>query len=412
MRPVEIRELVRLRRPPAPYGVRRLARVHSINDLATLARRRLPEGALAYLEGGSEDEHTLEHNRTAFADIELMPHILRDVTTLDTTTTVLGTTTPVPIALAPVGGPRLFHHEGELAVARAAAHAGLPYAISTLATVPLEHIAREALGPLWFQLYLWGDRGQAKDLIDRAKAAGYRALLVTVDCTVRSRRERELRAGVTLPSPHLTLRTLLEAGLHPSWWWHFLTTDPIDFPNLGSDQRDIAGLFDGSATWDDLDWITHTWDGPVALKGILSLDDARRAADLGVDAIVVSNHGGRQLDRLPATIDVLPAIADAVGDRLEVLLDSGIRRGTDIIAALAFGARAVLVGRAYLYGLATAGQPGVAHAIDILTNELRTAMALTGAARLADIDASIVRDRSRRADSHSLSVAEAKRRSD
>jgi L-lactate dehydrogenase (cytochrome) len=382
-------------RPPAPYGVRRLSRAHGIGDLARLARRRIPWVAWAYLEGGSEDEHTLRRNRDALDGVELLPRILRDVSDVDTSTTVLGASIPAPLVLAPVGAPRLFHHEGELAAARAAGAAGLPYAISTLATVTIEQAAREATGPLWFQLYLWGDRGVATELIRRAEAAAYGALLLTVDCTVRSKRERELRAGVKLPAPHLSAGSVAEAALHPTWWWHFLTGEAIAFPNVAPPGErgtsEIADLFDGSATWDDVEWLADAWRGPLAIKGVLSVEDARRAADLGVDAVVVSNHGGRQLDHVPATIEVLPAIADAVGDRIEILMDSGIRRGTDVVSALALGARAVMVGRAHLYGLAAAGEAGVRHAIDILSTELRTAMALVGAVTIGDLSPAIVR---------------------
>ena len=393
MKAREIADLVRLRRPPGPHGARRPTRAQSIADLARLAERRLPAAAFGYLEGGGEDEHTLRRNREALDALELVPRVLRDVSTVDTSCTVLGTRLPQPFALAPVGAARLFHHEGELAVARAASGRGVPYAVSTLATVALEDVAHATSAPLWFQLYLWGDRTAAKELLDRAAAARCRALLVTVDCTVRSKRERELRAGITLPSPHLTARTVAEAALHPSWWLRFLTSSAITFPNLGDAKEglDIAALFDGTATWDDLDWIRSAWDGPIALKGILSTEDARHAADLGVDAVVVSNHGGRQLDHVPATIDVLPAIADAVGDRIEILMDSGIRRGTDIVTALALGARAVLVGRAYLYGLGAAGEAGVRHAVDILADELRTATALVGATAVADLTPALVR---------------------
>lgn len=394
MKAREVVELLRARRPPPPHGCRRLAKAHSIGDLARIAHHRLPGGAVAYLEGGGEDERTLRRNRAAFDGLELVPRVLRDVSTVDPSTTVLGARVPAPVVLAPIGAPRLFHHDAELAVARAAAHSGVPYAVSTLATFALEDIAAAGSGPLWFQLYLWGDRGAAKELLERATLAGYRSLLVTVDCTVRSKRERELRAGVTLPTPHLSLGTIANAAAHPSWAWHFLTTDAITFPNVAGAEGDldIAALFDGSATWSDLDWIRSAWPGPIALKGILAVDDARHAADLGVDAVVVSNHGGRQLDHVPATIDVLPAIVDAVGDRVEVLVDSGIRRGTDIAVALALGARAVLVGRAYVYGLAAAGEAGVRHAIDILVHELRTAMALVGAAVLDDLTPALVRN--------------------
>ena len=303
---------------------------------------------------------------------------------------------PLPLVLSPVGSPRMFHHEGELAVARAAHHAGLAYGVSTLATQPLGEIADAAQGsPLWFQLYLWGDRAAARKLVAQARAAGYQALLLTVDSAVRSKRERELRHGIVLPTPELTLGTVLDGARHPAWAWNFLTSPALGFPNLSmhgpTSRQQLRQMFDGTVGWPDLGWIREEWDGPLALKGVLSADDARRAADEGVDAVIVSNHGGLQLDHAPAALEVLPGIADAVGDRIEVLFDSGIRRGSDIVTALALGARAVLVGRAHLYGLAAAGEAGVRHAIDILADELRTAMALCGAATLADLDRSLLR---------------------
>jgi L-lactate dehydrogenase (cytochrome) len=390
----EMPSLMRVARPPAPYGVRSLARCVSIEDLAGLARRRLPSGARAYLEGGGEDEHTLRRNRAAFVELELVPRVLRDVSDVDTSTTVLGSRVPLPLVLAPVGAPRMFHHEGELAVARAAGAAGIPYAISTLGTVSVEDVAAASGAPLWFQLYVWGDRGVAREALGRAKAAGFRALLLSADTTVRSKREREKHAGLSLPEPELTLRSFLDGALHPSWSWNFLTSEAIAFPNIGHgavSRARVQELFDGTVNWDDLDWIRDAWDGPVAVKGVVRAEEARRAADEGLDAVIVSNHGGRQLDHVPATIDVLPEIVDAVDGRLEVLLDSGIRRGSDIVAALALGARAVLAGRAHLYGLAAAGEPGVSHAIDILASELRMTMALCGATRLADLDRGLVR---------------------
>jgi len=392
----EIRELIHVGRGEAPYGVPALARCHSIGDLRRVARRRLPAAAFGYLEGGGEDEWTMRRNREAFGQVELVPRVLRAVSQPDTATTVLGTPMPLPFALSPIGAPRMFHHEGELAVARAARHAGLPYGISTLATQPLEAIAGAAQGsPLWFQLYLWGDRSAARKLIAQARAAGYRALLLTVDTSVRSNRERELRHGIVLPNPELTLRTVANGALHPAWAWHFLTSPALGFPNLSTSaltsRQRLADMFDGTVGWPDLDWIRQEWDGPIALKGVLSADDARRAAGEGVDAVIVSNHGGRQQDHVPAALEVLPGIADAVGDRVEVLFDSGIRRGSDIATALALGARAVLVGRAHLYGLAAAGEPGVRRAIDVLAGQLRTSMALCGAATLADLDRSLIR---------------------
>jgi L-lactate dehydrogenase (cytochrome) len=392
----DIRDLIHLGRPEAPYGVRALARCYDIGDLAALARKRLPAGAAAYLDGGGEDEWTLRRNCAAFGEVEFLPHILRDVSGVQIATTVLGTAMPAPIVLAPVGAPRMFHHEGELAVARAASQAGLTYGVSTLATQPLEAIAEAAQGnPLWFQLYVWGDRSVAKDLLARAKAAGYRALLLSADTTVRSERDRELHRGIELPSPELTVRTVLDGARHPSWAWHFLTSPAPGFPNLSThgptSREQMKEMFDGTVSWQDLDWLREAWDGPLAVKGVLRPDEAVRAADHGADAVIVSNHGGRQMDHLPATLEVLPDVVSAVGDRIEVLVDSGFRRGTDIMMALALGARAVLIGRAHLYGLAAAGEAGVRHAIDILTEELRMAMGLCGAATLTDLQQGLLR---------------------
>jgi L-lactate dehydrogenase (cytochrome) len=392
----DFRDLVHLGRPEAPYGVHSLSRCYDIDDLADLARRRLPAGAAAYLDGGGEDEWTLRRNRQAFGEVEILPRILRDVSDVKTATEVLGTPMPLPVVLSPVGAPRMFHYEGELAVARAASHEGLTYGVSTLATQPLEAIADAANGsPLWFQLYLWGDRSAAKDLLARARAAGYRALLLSADTTVRSERDRELHRGIELPAPELTLRTVLDGARHPNWAWHFLTSPAPAFPNLSmhgpTSRQQMKQMFDGTVTWEDLDWLREAWDGPIAVKGVLRPDEAGRAADRGADAVIVSNHGGRQMDHLPATLEVLPGIVDAVGDRLEVLVDSGFRRGVDIMTALAIGAKAVLVGRAHLYGLAAAGEAGVRYAIDILRQELRMSMALCGAATLADLDRSLLR---------------------
>jgi L-lactate dehydrogenase (cytochrome) len=392
----EMFRLVHLGAPEAPYGVRSLARCYDIDDLARLARKRLPAGVAGYLDGGGEDEWTLRRNRKAFGEVELVPRVLRDVSKLDTSATVLGTPVPLPLVLSPVGAPRMFHHEGELAVARAARHAGLPYGVSTLATQSLEDIAAAAQGsPLWFQLYLWGDRSKARELVVRARAAGYRALLLSADTTVRSERDRELHRGIELPTPRLTPGTVLEGARHPAWVWHFLTSPAPSFPNLAADapasKRIMKDMFDGTVTWQDLEWIRQEWDGPIAVKGLLRAEEAIRAAEHGVDAVIVSNHGGRQLDHVPATLEVLPEIVEAVGDRVEVLFDSGVRRGTDIALALALGARAVLVGRAHLYGLAAAGEPGVRHAVDILAEELRTAMALCGASTLSDLRPDLLR---------------------
>jgi L-lactate dehydrogenase (cytochrome) len=397
MRLSETLHLLRPARPPAPYGAQTLARCYSVEDVARQARRRLPLGSRAYLDGGGEGEYTLRRNRAAFDDLEFLPRQPGDVSSVDTSTTVLGERVPLPFALSPVGGPRMFHHEGELAVARAARRAGIPYGISTLATTSVEDVAAQTDTPLWFQLYIWGDRAQSKDALARAKAAGYRALLVSIDTTVRSKREREKRAGLELPDPDLPVTTLVEGALHPGWAWHFLTSPTISFPNIGPpDQRslrEMPAMFDGTVSWADLDWIRELWDGPILAKGVLRPEEAIEAAERGLDGVVVSNHGGRQLDHVPATIDVLPQIVDAAGDRLEVLIDSGFRRGSDIAAALALGARAVLIGRAHLYGLAAAGEAGVRHCIDILAQELRMTMQLCGARTVADLNPGLIRRR-------------------
>lgn len=379
---------------------RRVDSCHSIEDLARVGRRRLPRAALAYLEGGGEDEHTLRRNRAAFEEIELLPRVLRDVADVDVSTTVLGAPASSPLVLAPVGAPRFIHHEGELAVTRAASSADVPYAISTVGSTLIEDVAREADTALWLQLYVWGDRAANEELVDRAKELGFRALVLTADVSVRSKRERELNAGLTLPTPRPSLSTFLEGALHPSWAWHFLTNPLPSFPNVaagdggGEPAWDLSDLFDGSVSWDDLAWIRERWPGPVIVKGILDGGDARRAADAGADAVVVSNHGGRQLDHLPATIDALPDVVDAVGDQIEVLFDSGIRRGTDLVTALAYGASAVLIGRAHLYGLAAGGERGVRRAIDILLDELRRDMALCGARTIGELDRDLLRRRS------------------
>lgn len=398
--------LLRVGKPPAPYGARKLARCYSIEDVAAKARRRLPVGARGYLDSGTDGEYTLRRNRDAFDELELIPDRSRAVDHIEMSTTVLGRPVSLPIALSPVGAPRMFHHEGELAAVRAASSAGIPYGLSTLGTESVEDVAAAAGGriPLWFQLYVWGDRAEIKEAIRRAKAAGFAALLFNIDTSVRSKREREKRAGLDLPEPHLSVRTFLDGALHPDWAWHFLTTETISFPNIGPpdhrsrDKLDV--MFDGTVSMDDLDWIRELWDGPIVLKGVLHPTEALRAADAGLDAVIVSNHGGRQLDHTPSTIDVLPEIVEAVGDRIEVLIDSGFRRGSDVATALALGARAVLIGRAHLYGLAAAGEAGVRHCIDLLADELRMTLGLCGLTSIDELTPALVRRRAGAERSH------------
>jgi L-lactate dehydrogenase (cytochrome) len=276
----------------------------------------------------------------------------------------------------------MMHHQGERAVGRVAEAVGIPYALSTLGTTSIEDVAAAAPGARrWFQLYVWRDRGAGKELVERAQAAGYEALVLTVDVPVAGARLRDARNGLTIP-PSLTLRTVVDAATHPAWWLNLLTTEPLEFATLTSSEGTVAELinrmFDPSLTIRDVEWLRETWSGPLVVKGIQHVDDARMVVDAGADAIVVSNHGGRQLDRAPTPLEVLPEMVEAVGDRAEVLLDGGVRSGADVVAAVALGARACLIGRAYLYGLMAGGERGVRRAVDILAGEIVRTLQLVG----------------------------------
>lgn len=379
---------------------RRLRRVASVDDLRRIARRRLPRGCFDYIDGGAEDERSLASNRAAFAEVQYVPRVLRDVGAIDPSTTLLGRTLPIPLALAPTGFGRIADPAGELAVAAAAARAGLPYTLSTLATRSIEEVAAVSDGPKWFQVYMWRDRGLVKELIDRARGAGYEALMLTVDTAVFGNRERDVRRGFTLP-PRIGWKTLLDGALHPSWTLAFARSEPIRFANVtgaavgdGSSAVTLAEYtnrqFDPSVTWHDIDWLRDQWSGPIVVKGIQCVDDARIAADVGVEAIALSNHGGRQLDGSPAPLTLVGSVADAVGTRVEIICDGGVRRGSDIVKAVALGARACTVGRAYLYGLAAGGGRGVEVALDLLDAGVRRTMALLGCASVDDLDRSVV----------------------
>jgi L-lactate dehydrogenase (cytochrome) len=379
---------------------RRLARAADIADLRNLAQRRLPRGVFDYIDGGAEDEITLNANSQAFRRIEFRPRVLRDVSAVDPSTTLLGRPLPIPLVLAPTGFPRSVHPDGELAAARAAARAHLPYTLSTLSTCSIEEVAAAATGPKWFQVYVWRDRGLVKEMIERAAASRYEAIVITVDTAVFGRRERDIRHGFTMP-PKLGLDTIVDGARHPGWTWRFVRADPIRFANVvGRDVGDgtsavsvadyINTQFDPSLSWRDIDWIRGVWDGPIVIKGIQTVADARIAADVGVEAIALSNHGGRQLDSSPAIIDLVEPVADAVGDRIEIICDGGIRRGGDIVKAVARGARACMAGRVHLYGLAAGGEPGVDHALAIIDRDVRRTMALIGARSVADVTRDLV----------------------
>lgn len=391
----ELRPLLR----PAPVGFgsreRRLAGAASIWDLRAIARRRTPRAVFDYVDGGAETESSLRRARDAFARIEFRPNVLRDVSSVDTSTTLLGQPAALPLILAPTGFTRLMNHEGEPAVARVAGRAGIPYALSTLGTTSPEDLAAAAPGTdRWFQLYLWRDRGASRELLERVAAAGYGALVLTVDTPVAGARLRDVRNGLTIP-PALTLQTMADVALHPGWWFNLLTTEPLRFASLTASGGTVAELvdrtFDPAVTPADLDWLRATWSRPIVVKGIQTVEDARLVVEHGADAIVVSNHGGRQLDRAPTPLEQLPAIADAVEDRAEVYLDGGILSGSDIVAAVALGARACMVGRAYLYGLMAGGEPGVQRAVDLLGREVVRTMQLLGVRAVAELTPERVR---------------------
>ncbi len=390
----EFRPLLRVDRPPLDPVERRLARAHTIADLRAIAARRLPRAVFDYADGGAEQEASLRRARSSFARVEFHPGVLRDVSSTDAGVTVLGARWPLPFALAPTGFTRLMHHEGERAAARAAERAGLTYALSTMGTTSIEEVAAEAPGARkWFQLYVWRDRAAGKDLIERARAAGYQALMLTADTPVGGARMRDVRNGLTIP-PALTPSTVLDAARRPGWWFNLLTTEPLAFASLHEWHGTVADLvnemFDPSVTFADIEWLRSVWPGPLLIKGIQTVDDARAAVDHGADAIVVSTHGGRQLDRAAAPLEVLPPIVDAVGDRADVLLDTGIMHGGDVVAALAFGAKACLVGRAFLYGLMAGGERGVQRAIAILAAEVTRTLQLLGAGGTEELNRSHV----------------------
>ncbi|MGH8828593.1 MAG: alpha-hydroxy acid oxidase, partial [Jiangellaceae bacterium] len=392
MRPRDVRPLLRFQPPELDHTRRVLRNCHTIDDLRRAARRALPRGVFDYIDGGAEDEITMRANTAAYADVQFRPRTLRDISSIDTATTILGEPAALPLALSPTGFTRMMHHSGELAVARAAAAARVPYTLSTMGTTSLEDVATTPLRSRWFQLYVWRDRGLTRELLSRAQAADYRALFVTVDTPVPGMRERDARNGFTIP-PALTARTLADLAAHPRWWSGFLRGEPLTFANVSTGRSEdpsgvmdyVARQFDPSVTWDDLATYRDQWTGPLVVKGVMRPDDARRALDAGAQGVVVSNHGGRQLDRAIPTLRALVEIKDAVGAEMSVLIDSGIRRGSDIAAAVALGADAVMIGRPYLYGLAAGGEAGVAHALDLFSRQLRRVMQLIGVTSVREL---------------------------
>jgi L-lactate dehydrogenase (cytochrome) len=385
----EIRPLLRARPFSLSATQRRLQRALTIADLRKVARGRVPRAVFDYTDGAADAEISLRRARQLFRELEFSPSVLQDVSRLDTTTSMLGRESALPFAFAPTGFTRLMHHAGECAVAGVAQSIGIPYALSTLGTTSIEDVAAAApAGRLWFQLYVWRDRGAGEELMHRARDAGFEALMLTVDAPVAGMRLRDVRNGFSIP-PTLTPKTVAGIATHPAWWMNLLTTRPLTFASLSAWDRTIAELmnelFDPTMTMADLEWVRSCWDGPLIIKGVQTVADAKRVADAGVEAVVLSNHGGRQLDRAPVPLRLVPAVVDAVGDRTEVWMDTGIMSGADIVAAIALGARATMVGRAYLYGLMAGGERGVARAAEILTSEIRRTMKLLGVRSIAEL---------------------------
>jgi L-lactate dehydrogenase (cytochrome) len=368
--------------------------VACIEDLRQIARRKVPRAFFDYADGGSYNEETLRANRADLEPIKLRQRVLVDVSARSLQTTALGQTIAAPMILAPVGLTGMQHGNGEVLAAQAANDAGIPYTLATLSIGSIEDVAEATAKPFWFQLYVIQDRSFTKDIIERAIAAKCNALVLTVDLQVLGQRNKDVRNGLAVP-PKIRLSNFLDIAGKPAWAWSIFRGKRRTFGNLvghvkGGGSVDqiaqwIGHQFDAALNWKDVEWIKSLWPGKLIIKGILDVEDARTAVKVGADAIVVSNHGGRQLDGAPSTISVLPKIAEAVGADVEVLFDGGIRTGADMMRALALGARACLIGRAYIYGLGAGGRQGVAKAIDILKNELSVTMALTGITRVAGI---------------------------
>jgi isopentenyl diphosphate isomerase/L-lactate dehydrogenase-like FMN-dependent dehydrogenase len=376
-----------------------LEKAPTVADVRALAKRRIPKMSFDFVDGGAGAEITLRANIDDLAQVVLRPRSLVDVSEQDLTTTVTGQDLPIPLVLSPCGLIRVVGGDGELAAVRAAGRAGLTYTISTASSWSIEEIATEATGPLWFQLYMWRSREVISTLVRRAQEAGCLALVVTVDVVVNAKRPRDHRNGMSIP-PQVTLRNAAGVLRHPAWFASLLRGPPIGFRNLqgiaeGSSamsHQDYVNtqLANVSATWDDIAWLRREWPGPLFIKGITTVEDALDAARVGADGVFVSNHGGRQLDGVSSSIRALPAIADAVGDRLDIVLDSGIRSGGDVVKAVALGAKAAAIGRSWVWGAAAAGDRGVDHVLHLYRTEIRETLTLLGCPAVTDLDRSFV----------------------
>ena len=394
-KPSELAPLLQFSLPTLRRKKRRLEKAYTIWDLRDIAKKRTPKGPFDYTDGSAESEVSLERARQAYRDLEFIPSILKDVSTADLTRTALGETFAMPLGIAPTGFTRMMQTEGEIAGARAAEKFGIPFTLSTLGTTTIEDVVASAPGGRnWFQLYMWKDREGSMALVERAKRAGVKNLVLTVDVPAAGQRIRDYRNGLTVP-PRLTAGTVINAIPRPAWWINFLTTPSIEFASMKNWEGTVGELldymFDPTMTWEDLKWIREQWDGTLTVKGIQNLEDAKMAAKLGADAILLSNHGGRQLDRAPIMLHLLADIKKEFKKDYEIHIDTGIMHGADVLAAIALGAQYTYVGRAYLYGLMAGGQDGVERALEIMRTQMVRNMKLLGVNSLDELTPKHVR---------------------
>jgi isopentenyl diphosphate isomerase/L-lactate dehydrogenase-like FMN-dependent dehydrogenase len=394
-KPSELAPLLKFSLPTLRRKKRRLENAYTIWDLREIAKKRTPKGPFDYTDGSAESEVSLERARQAFADLEFIPSILKDVSTADLTRTSLGEKFSMPLGIAPTGFTRMMQTEGEIAGARAAEKFGIPFTLSTLGTTTIEDVVAAAPGGRnWFQLYMWKDREGSMALVERAQRAGVKNLMLTVDVPAAGQRIRDYRNGLTVP-PRLTAGTVINAIPRPAWWINFLTTPSIEFASMKNWEGTVGELldymFDPTMTWEDLEWIRKQWNGTLTVKGIQNLDDAKKAAELGADAVLLSNHGGRQLDRAPVMLHLLSDIKKEFKKDYEIHIDTGIMHGADVLAAVALGAQFTYVGRAYLYGLMAGGQDGVERALEIMRTQMVRNMKLLGVNSLDELTPKHVR---------------------
>ena len=388
-KPSELAPLLKFSLPTLRRKKRRLENAYTIWDLREIAKKRTPKGPFDYTDGSAESEASLERARQAYRDLEFIPSILKDVSTADLTRKSLGETFSMPVGIAPTGFTRMMQTEGEIAGARAAEKFGIPFTLSTLGTSTIEDVVAAAPGGRnWFQLYMWKDREGSMALVERAKRAGVKNLMLTVDVPAAGQRIRDYRNGLTVP-PRLTAGTVINAIPRPAWWINFLTTPSIEFASMKNWEGTVGELldymFDPTMTWEDLKWIREQWDGTLSVKGIQNLEDAKKAAELGADSILLSNHGGRQLDRAPVMLHLLSDIKKEFKKDYEIHIDTGIMHGADVLAAIALGAQFTYVGRAYLYGLMAGGQDGVERALEIMRTQMVRNMKLLGVNSLDEL---------------------------